>query len=193
MTNDRPIEKYAFIVTYHAKDIYKRLPAYVQHSVSVEDLEQEGWIAFIRACRNFEPSHNVKFTTFLTLNLILTYSTYIARVCAKKRLPLLHALSLDQIRSIGHGNRFNHRFPAYADPCFRQIEFRASLESSKKHVSKSAQEFISFLLSEEFDGASRQELCKELKVGNWKLTKIAGEILNAVNSKPLLNGWKLTK
>ena len=191
MKEDRPIEQYAFIVKYQAEDTYNRLPFYIRHSVSIEDLEQEGWIAFLRACRNFEPSHNVKFTTFLTLNLILTYITYIARVCAKKRLPLMEVLSLDQMRSEGHSNGFKRLYPTYADSCFKRIEFRTSLESCEVLVSKSAQEMIRFLLSEESDEANREELCEELGIGNWKLTKIAGEILKAVNSKPALKSWRM--
>ncbi len=60
MTRDEELRSLAPTVSYHASTLKRRLP----RSVSVEDLESEGWIGALGALDQFDPARGFKLSTF---------------------------------------------------------------------------------------------------------------------------------
>jgi RNA polymerase sigma factor (sigma-70 family) len=176
------IEECHYIINYQALKAYKKLPLFLKSSISVEDLEQEGYIAFVKACRNYDASKGVGFETVLTTYLIMAFSKYIQDSYMRKRFPLYGLTSLEEMRPEleDKTNGFKHHLPTYEDTEFEAVDFMTSLEQVKPKVSDTANEFISMLESGEYIGKPQKQIAEMLNVGMYKLRKVSGEILTAV-------------
>ena len=175
---NRQMEDYQYIVNYQARQTHRRIPVHARNYISVEDLEQEGWIAFIRACRNFDDSHDVKFTTFLTTNLILAFGVYIAHTLAKKRLPLADIVSLEERPLDTHRNRFIAEYLGYTDPQFNAIEMKLSLETILGKIPKQYAFLVEWFLQEDVSHVrSIGMACREMHVGRRKLRSASKHIM----------------
>lgn len=167
---NRQMEDYQYIVNYQARKIHRRIPAYARNFIAIEDMEQEGWIAFLRACREFDESYNVKFTSFLTTNLILALGNYVAHTLAKQRLPLGDVLPLEEMPSGTHTNGFKQGFLSYTDPQFSVIDMKLSLQSVLGKIPKRYAFFVEWLLrTDKSDITSIGKVCRELHVSRYKL------------------------
>ena len=183
-----PIESYHYIINHHARITHEKLPPCIQRLTTTEDLEQEGWVVFVKACENFDESHGVRFETFLTTYLKYKFIRYLACVYAKSHLPLGDPVLLDNWTDLEphQSQAFN-----YIDPQYEAIEFQSSLAKAKTQVSEQAQEFITLLEIEELTGLKKQEIAELVGVSTWKLKQLSGQILKALYAKPMLNGWRL--
>ena len=175
---NRQMEDYQYIVNYQARQTHRRIPVHARNYISVEDLEQEGWIAFIRACRNYDDSHDVKFTTFLTTNLILAFGVYIAHSLAKKRVPLEDILYLDEEPSETGTHGLASRYLGYTDPQFNAIEMKLSLETVLEKIPKQYAFLVEWFLNEDVSHIrSIGMACREMHVGRCKLRSASKHIM----------------
>jgi hypothetical protein len=180
MESRQLIEECHYIINYQAQQTHKKLPSFLKSSVSIEDLEQEGYIAFVKACRNYDASKGAEFETVLTTYLMMAFSKFIQVIYGRKRFPLYGLTSLEEMPLEGETNGFKHPFPMYEDPQFESVDFMTSLEQVKPVVSGTANELISILESGEYIGKPQKQIAGMLNVGVHKLRKVSGEILKAV-------------
>lgn len=181
------MSKYEYIINHQARFAYEKLPIYATYYISVDDLEQEGRIAFVKACTNFKEEDGIRFETLLTKYLIYAFADCIATAFRKMRLPTGGIVSLEHTNSNTptNGNEWVHEsVSAYEDPQFEEIEFEMSLQKVKSQVSDAAKAFIEWLEQGKCIGKTRGDVYEEMNSTRWRLQKVSAEILKVLYAKP---------
>lgn len=77
--NYRDMNESKKVIGAFAHQVLRRLHGLGARSHSIEDVEQELWIAWCAACESFDPSRGVKFTSYLTNGMRMHINRYVER------------------------------------------------------------------------------------------------------------------
>ena len=77
-----------------ASKVYRRCRAAGASTLSLEDIEQELWIAWCKACDAYDPSHGAAFSTFLHRGMQLHINRYVEQQVSRRHSEVI-AVSLD--------------------------------------------------------------------------------------------------
>jgi DNA-directed RNA polymerase sigma subunit (sigma70/sigma32) len=136
-TSEGAIRAFAFRVA-------RRLHAAGEHSLTKEDLEQEGWVAWCIAIKNYDAESGVPFLAYLRSGLHLHLNRYVEKH-VERRIDEVHALSLDKPFGEEEDGELGEVIPSAAPSPLEALEERSAVIAISGMLSDEARLFVKLL------------------------------------------------
>jgi RNA polymerase sigma factor (sigma-70 family) len=150
-------------ISAFARKVLRRIHALGGRSHTLEDVEQELWMAWVKACAGFKPEAGAAFSTYLFTGMRLHINRYIHNTFERFHGETI-ALSLDMTVDDAEGSTIAEAVPDQQDSAHTELERSDNFAFAMSKLSPRARQFLTFLKdqpSELLDEVKRLEIKSE--------------------------------
>lgn len=133
-----------------AYKVMRRLHAAGGQSLGIEDIEQELWIAWLKASETFNPEYGVPFGAYLHRAMINHINTFADREVTRRHGEVI-AMSLDKTIGDGDGASVSEIIPDEKESQDKLLEKKSALEAVLRRLSDQARAFVTMMVNPPHD------------------------------------------